>query len=103
MMRNSTSLNRHNAGRQAAKEVQQPIPLKPLAKYNSAIRIQSRKAANSLAQVNTQNFDILQNAPLSTYARNNSCGLAGRPFIPLVQYPQETEAYGAAEVLPKTS
>lgn len=28
-------------------------------------------------------FDIHQNAPLSTYARNNSGGLVGRQFIPL--------------------
>jgi hypothetical protein len=49
------------------------------------VTIRGFAGGSSLPQINAEYCDIHQNAPLSTYAHNNSCGLAGKQFIPLAQ------------------
>lgn len=83
VMRAAASLHRNNAGIQTFQKVQQPVPLKALAVHDRACCVQSRKATNGFAQINAQYFNTHENAPLSTYACNNSCGFAGRQFIPI--------------------
>lgn len=90
MVRAAAGFHRHETGSQALQKVQQVVSLKSLTKHNHPRRIQPRKAADGLAQINPQNVDIHQNAPLSTYDRNNSRGLVGRQFIPLAQIYRQT-------------
>ena len=83
MMCASAGFHRDNTGLQPLQKAQQTVSLETLAKNLRSRRVQSCKAANGLAQINAQNFDIHQYAPLSTYARNNSCRLVARQVIPL--------------------
>ena len=57
VMRAAASLHRNNAGVQTFQKVLQPVPLKALSVHDRACCVQSRKATNSLAQINAQYFD----------------------------------------------
>jgi hypothetical protein len=60
VVRSATSFHRNHSGRKRIKKVQQPMPLEPFAKHNRSCIIQPGKAANRLAQINTQNLDVHQ-------------------------------------------
>ncbi len=64
VMRSAAGLHRHNTGAKALQKAQQPVSLKPFAKHNRPRFVQSRKAADGLAQINAQNVDVHQNALL---------------------------------------
>jgi hypothetical protein len=80
----ATGFHGDNARWQLRQKIQKPETLHTVAHHDSTSAIYPSHTANRLAQVNSKNPDFHRNTPsLPTDDRNDSCGLAGRPFIPI--------------------